>query len=105
MALTILCVEDEADLRQDIAEELIAAGYHVLQAGDGAAALQMLGQTRPDLVLCDITLPRMSGLELLKHVRASRPDLADLPFVFLTALAGPRDLIAGQTAGGRQYLH
>lgn len=103
MTATILCVEDEADLRADICEELEAAGYLVHQAGDGFEALTMIRQTRPDLVLCDITMPRMTGLQLLEEVR-NDPALADMPFVFLTALADRSDIIAGKAAGVDDYL-
>ena len=103
MTATILCVEDEADLRVDICEELEAAGYRVLEAGNGREALQILGEERPDLVLCDITMPAMSGLDLLRQVRMNSA-LADLPFIFLTALAGRRDIIAGKEAGVDDYL-
>jgi DNA-binding response OmpR family regulator/DNA-binding CsgD family transcriptional regulator len=103
MTATILCVEDEAELRADICEELEAAGYAVIEAGDGQEALDLLGQSRPDLVLCDITMPQMSGLDLLRRVRDDA-DLGDLPFVFLTALADRRDIIAGKSAGVDDYL-
>lgn len=103
MALTILCVEDEHDLRTDICEELETAGYAVMEASNGREALEMMRDKRPDLVLCDITMPLMSGLDLLGHVR-KEPGLADLPFVFLTALAGRRDIIAGKAAGVDDYL-
>ncbi|GLQ53083.1 response regulator [Devosia nitrariae] len=103
MTTTILCVEDETDLRSDICEELVAAGYQVLEAADGREALDEIKRTRPDLVLCDITMPRMSGLDLLKHVRHD-PSLGDLPFIFLTALADRRDVIAGKAAGVDDYL-
>lgn len=103
MTASILCVEDEADLRSDIVEELVAAGYEVDEAGNGLEALEQLKKQRYDLVLCDITMPRMSGLELLAHVR-QKADLADLPFIFLTALAGRRDIIAGKEAGVDDYL-
>jgi CheY-like chemotaxis protein/DNA-binding CsgD family transcriptional regulator len=103
MQFTILCVEDEADLRADIGEELEAAGYRVMEADNGREALESMRHTRPDLVLCDITMPHMSGLELLEHVR-KEPTLGDLPFIFLTALAGRRDIIAGKAAGVDDYL-
>lgn len=103
MAMSILCVEDEADLRADLCEELEAAGYVVFQASDGREALAMLKASRPDLVVCDITMPNMSGLDLLAHVRAE-PELIDLPFIFLTALADRRDIIAGKAAGVDDYL-
>jgi DNA-binding response OmpR family regulator/DNA-binding CsgD family transcriptional regulator len=103
MNATILCVEDEDDLRADIVEELVAAGYTVDEAGNGQEALEQLRAKRYDLVLCDITMPRMSGLDLLREVRREAR-LAELPFVFLTALAGRRDIIAGKEAGVDDYL-
>mgnify|MGYP001220153412 CR=1 FL=1 len=103
MNATILCVEDEEDLRADICEELIAAGYQVDEAGNGQEALELLREKRYDLVLCDITMPKMSGLDLLRQVRLE-PGCADLPFIFLTALAGRRDIIAGKEAGVDDYL-
>jgi DNA-binding response OmpR family regulator/DNA-binding CsgD family transcriptional regulator len=103
MTAAILCVEDEADLRADICEELVAAGYEVEEAGNGQEALEILRRRHFDLVLCDITMPKMSGLELLRQVR-SEADFGDLPFVFLTALAGRRDIIAGKEAGVDDYL-
>lgn len=103
MKAFILCVEDEADLRADICEELAGAGYEVDEAGNGQEALDILREKRYDLVLCDITMPRMSGLDLLRKVR-QEPKLSDLPFVFLTALAGRRDIIAGKQAGVDDYL-
>ncbi len=103
MSARILCVEDEADLRSDICEELVAAGYEVDEAGNGQDALGNLRTRRYDLVLCDITMPRMSGLELLRHVR-QEPGLGDLPFIFLTALASRQDIIAGKQAGVDDYL-
>ena len=66
---TILCIEDEDDLRIDIADELTAADYDVLQAADGAEALEMLEAHRPDLVLCDITMPGLGGYDVLKAMR------------------------------------
>ena len=103
MRAKILCVEDENDLRSDICEELVAAGYEVDEAGTGQEALDLLREGRYDLVLCDITMPRMSGLDLLRQVR-QQPGLGDLPFIFLTALAGRQDIIAGKEAGVDDYL-
>ncbi|MBP0447120.1 response regulator [Roseomonas sp. SSH11] len=100
----ILCVEDETDLRADIAEELRAAGYAVAEAAHGEAALALIGETPPDLVLCDINMPRMDGFALLRRLREERPDLADTPFLFLTALADRRDMVAGKEAGADDYL-
>ncbi|SHI71348.1 two component transcriptional regulator, LuxR family [Roseomonas rosea] len=100
----ILCVEDEADLRADIAEELRAAGYAVAEAPNGEAALARIAEAAPDLVLCDINMPSMDGFALLRRLREDRPDLADTPFLFLTALADRRDMVAGKEAGADDYL-
>jgi DNA-binding NarL/FixJ family response regulator len=73
------------------------------EAGNGQDALTLLRANSYDLVLCDITMPRMSGLDLLRHVR-QEPALGDLPFIFLTALASRQDIIAGKQAGVDDYL-
>lgn len=100
----ILCVEDEVDLRSDIVEELEAAGYRVLEAGNGREALATIESERPDLILCDITMPDLDGYGLMEAIRSEYPDLADVPFLFLTALAGRADMIRGMTAGADDYL-
>jgi DNA-binding NarL/FixJ family response regulator len=100
----ILCVEDERNLRANIVEELEDAGYAVLEADDGQSALEILAEAQPDLILCDITMPRMGGFELLRSLRTMRPDLADVPFVFLTALSDRLAVIEGRTAGADDYL-
>jgi CheY-like chemotaxis protein/DNA-binding CsgD family transcriptional regulator len=100
---TILCIEDEDDLRNDIAEELVAAGYHVLQASNGQEALSLLATHRPDLVLCDITMPGLGGYDVLKAMR-EKSGLGDVPFIFLTALADRNDVLVGKQAGADDYL-
>jgi DNA-binding NarL/FixJ family response regulator len=100
----ILCVEDERSLRDNIVEELQDAGYQVLGADDGQSALDLLGDRQPDLILCDITMPRMGGFELLRAVRGMGPDMANVPFVFLTALSDRLAVIEGKTAGADDYL-
>lgn len=100
----ILVVEDETTLRQDIVEELQEAGYRAAAAADGHAALALLAETTPDLVLCDITMPGLDGYGLLTTLRAERPDLAATPFVFLTALSEPREVVEGKRLGADDYL-
>jgi DNA-binding NarL/FixJ family response regulator len=100
----ILCVEDEADLRRDIADELIEAGYDVMEARNGEEALALLGTTRPDLILCDISMPGLNGYEVLKAVQAQGQDHADIPFVFLSALGDPREVVEGKRLGADDYL-
>ncbi|MCB5177483.1 response regulator [Microvirga lenta] len=100
---TILCIEDEDDLRTDLAEELTAADYRVLQAANGSEALSLLEQNRPDLVLCDITMPGLGGYDVLRAMR-EQGELSDIPFIFLTALAERNDVLVGKQAGADDYL-
>lgn len=100
---TILCIEDEGDLRSDLAEELEAADYEVLQAANGSEALAILTNRRPDLVLCDITMPGLGGYDVLKAMR-KEGNLADVPFIFLTALSERNDVLTGKQAGADDYL-
>ncbi len=101
---TILCIEDEAALREDIAEELEDADYGVFQAGDGQEGLEMILKHKPDLVLCDITMPRKNGYELLKEVREKYMLFAEMPFIFLSALADKERVLAGLKTGADGYL-
>lgn len=100
----ILCAEDQEDLRADICDELRESGYAVLEAADGEATLQQLDACNPDLILCDINMPRLNGYAVLDAIRERRPHLADTPFVFLTALSDPRDVVDGKRLGADDYL-
>ena len=103
MAL-ILCIDDEEPLRRLITAELRDAGYETAEAADGRAGLEAIRSHRPDLVLCDVNMPVMSGYELLVELRDNHPHLARAPFVFLSALADRRDVIAGKRLGADDYL-
>ena len=102
--ILILCVEDEADIRGDIVEELRDAGYATVEAANGREGLEAMAEHKPDLVLCDITMPEMNGYEMLTSLRDNHPELADLPFVFLSALADRKDIIAGRQLGADDYV-
>ncbi len=102
--LTVLCVEDQCHLRQDIIDELSAAGYDAVGAADGREALDVLETIRPHLILCDISMPRLDGYGLLETVRGRHTHLADVPFVFLTALNQRDEIIHGKRAGADDYL-
>jgi len=101
---TILCVEDVFELRKDIVEELEEAGYTVLQAGDGMEGLEMILEHKPDLVLCDVTMPKMNGLELLSEIRSTYPLFATMPIIILSALADRERVIDGLRGGADAYL-
>lgn len=87
---TILLVEDDASIRQFATRMLTDAGYRVLDAEDGAAALTLVGQSIDsiDLVVTDVLMPNVNGLELIRLLRAARPDV---PCVFMTGYAGLDD--------------
>ena len=104
MAATILCIDDETLLREDIVEELEDEGYKVLQASDGHEGLKQILSHRPDLVICDITMPRKNGYELLKEVRGEHGISAEMPFIFLSALADKEHVVAGLKLGADNFM-
>ncbi len=104
MAATILCIDDETLLREDIVEELEDEGYKVLQASDGHEGLKLILSHRPDLVICDITMPRKNGYELLKEVRGEHGISAEMPFIFLSALADKEHVVAGLKLGADNFM-
>ena len=85
---TILVVEDEAPIREVLAEILRDEGYAVLVASDGAAALVVVAERRPDLVLTDAMMPRLDGLGLLRRMRAD-PRTAAIPVIVSSAARHP----------------
>lgn len=101
---TILCIEDEILLRKDIADELRISGYEVLEAENGKLGLNQILENHPDLVLCDISMPVMTGRQLLDELVQNHPDYIDIPFVFLTALADKQEILDGLRHGADDYL-
>ena len=101
---TILCVEDELGLREMISDELREAGHDVIQAEDGAIALRLAVHHGPDLIVSDITMPNMDGFEMLREIRANHPSLADVPVIFLSALADRTYVLDGVNRGADDYL-
>lgn len=100
----ILCVEDEDLIRKLIVEELEDEGYETVEAADGEQGLEAILTYKPDLVLCDVNMPVMDGHKLLATLRDDHPELADMPFIFLSALADRKDIIAGRKLGADEYL-
>jgi two-component system chemotaxis response regulator CheY len=97
-AARILVVEDDDGIRELVDVVLSGAGYEVLTASDGAAALQVLGQARPDLVLLDMRMPIMDGWEFARRYRA-RPE-PHAPIVVLTAARDAAERAAEIDANG-----
>ena len=81
----ILCIEDDSEAAALIAEELVERGYEVLVARDGREGFAAILKNMPDLVLSDISMPGMSGFEVLERLTALAPRFRHMPFVFLTA--------------------
>lgn len=100
----VLCVEDEQELCHDIADELREAGYQVIETASVQEAWQSLQVTQPDLILCDISMPFESGYVLLEKVQQAGAVYANTPFVFLTALSDPIEVIRGKRQGADDYL-
>ena len=100
----ILVIEDETSLREDIAELLTLEGYSVISACDGVEGVNSAISQQPDLIICDIMMPRLDGYEVLLDVRANSLTQF-VPFIFLTASA--RDEASrrqGLALGAAAYL-
>jgi len=100
MARTILVVEDEPTLRETLAEALEADGFRVVTAGDGRDAVIRFRAERPDLVLLDLMLPELSGIEVTRIMRAE----SDVPIVMLTAKDSELDKVVGLELGADDYV-
>jgi len=99
----ILVAEDERDIRDLVAFTLRFAGHEVVVATNGEEAVQTALQSNPDLILMDVRMPRMTGYEACKLMKAN-PDLKDIPIVFLTARGQESEIQQGLEAGAEEYL-
>src|ERR1700693_2549645 len=99
--INVLVVDDEAVLAEMVSMALRYEGWNIATAGDGAAALESARSQRPDVVVLDVMLPDMSGLDVLHKLREESPQL---PVLLLTAKDAVEDRIAGLTAGGDDYV-
>jgi len=99
----ILVVDDDRDVAQSIELALRRRGFRVILAATGVDALKTLRRHRPDLVILDVLMPGMNGLEVCHRLR-SDTNLADLPIIFLTARGQEKDRIEGLRAGADDYM-
>jgi CheY-like chemotaxis protein len=99
----ILIAEDERDIRDLVAFTLRFAGHEVFAASNGEEALEIAPKVNPDLILMDVRMPRMTGYEACKAMKAN-PDLKDIPVVFLTARGQENEIQQGLDAGAEKYL-
>jgi DNA-binding NarL/FixJ family response regulator len=100
----ILCIEDDRETAALIAEELTDRGYVVTLAHDGREGLAAVLKTAPDLVLSDISMPAMSGFEVLERLIGLAPRFEKMPFVFLTALTDRDNELKGRRLGADDYV-
>jgi len=100
----ILCIEDDRETAALIAEELLDRGYDVSLAQNGRDGLAAILRIMPDLVLSDISMPAMSGFELLETLTALAPRFSKMPFVFLTALTDRGNELKGRQLGADDYV-
>ena len=100
MAKTILVVDDEATLRETLAWNLEREGYRVVEAADGREALDRFEAEHPDLVLLDLMLPEVSGVEVCRRMRA----VSEVPILMLTARDSELDKVVGLEVGADDYV-
>ena len=101
---TILCIEDDAETAALIAEDLKDRGYAVNIATEGHSGLSAILKTNPDLVLCDINMPGMTGFEVMERLIALAPRFEAMPFIFLTARTDRDSELKGRRLGADDYV-
>lgn len=101
---TVVVADDSIFHRMMMRTILETEGYHVLEAGDGREALELVRLERPDVVVMDIAMPSMDGVTTARRIRGSAGSTARVPIVFVTALAASVDRDSALAAGGNDYL-
>ena len=99
----ILIAEDERDIRDLIAFTLKFAGYDIVTANNGEEAVQLTKQELPDLVITDVRMPKMTGYEACKQIKAD-PATQHIPVVFLSAKGQEAEVQTGLDSGAEEYL-
>ena len=100
----ILCIDDDREVAALIVDDLTNRGFDVVVAYDGHEGFVAILKLTPDLVLCDISMPIMSGFEVLERLNALAPRLGHIPFVFLTALADREGELRARRLGADDYV-
>ena len=103
MTKTILIVDDSASLRQVVNIALSSAGYEVIEACDGVDALSKLDGRKVHLIISDVNMPNMNGIELVRQVKA-RPEYKFTPIIMLTTESQADMKAQGQAAGARAWV-
>ena len=101
--MKIMVVEDDAALREIYSIRIAAEGYNVVTAGDGEEALAVAVREKPDLILADVMMPKISGFDMLDILR-NTPETANIKVVMMTALSGDEQRARGESLGCNRYL-
>lgn len=99
----IMLVEDDKSLREIYSIRLVAEGYNIVTAGDGEAALALAVQEKPDLIISDVMMPKISGFDMLDILR-STPETAEIRVIMMTALSSEDQRKRGESLGANKYL-
>jgi DNA-binding response OmpR family regulator len=100
---TVLIVEDEADAAELFAEMMRVSGFRVLKTSSSTPALSLIAAEKPDIIILDIMMPDVSGLDILRQMRQDST-LASIPVVVVSAKSMPADIRIGMEAGASTYL-
>src|ERR1700744_2958324 len=100
----VLCVDDDRETAGLIAEELVDRGFRVSMAFDGGEGFQAILSKRPDIALVDITMPVLSGFDLLQRLVSIAPRFDSMPFLYLTALSDRANELKGRQLGADDYI-
>jgi DNA-binding NarL/FixJ family response regulator len=100
----MLCIEDDVETAVLLAEEFEERGYQMCLAHDGQQGFSAILTEEPDIVLCDVSMPIMSGFEVLDRIMALTPRFASMPFIFLTALGDRDNQLKGRRLGADDYV-
>ncbi|MBK7870653.1 MAG: response regulator [Saprospiraceae bacterium] len=99
----ILVIEDNLEVRENLAEILELSGYEVVVAEDGTEGVDLALNQQPDLIICDVMMPKLDGFGVL-NILSKRAETADIPFIFLTAKAEKTDFRRGMNLGADDYI-
>ena len=100
---TVIIVEDEPDAAEMFAEMMRVSGYRVVKIFSSTPAIGIITVEKPDVVILDVMMPDVSGLEVLRFMRRE-PDLANIPVILVSAKSMPSDIKIGMDAGASNYL-
>lgn len=100
---TVMIIEDEADAAELFAEMMRINGFRVIKMFSSAPAIPVISQEKPDLILLDVMMPDISGLEVLRYMRRE-PELSNIPVIVVSAKSMPGDIKTGIEAGASIYL-